>query len=177
MRSVLLVMAIALAPATASAQQADPYRVASQAVALFQQACLPFTGSPGDLRAWASARHLPETSPQQALPFLGGHPGKVYGASTQDGKMALASEDNGGCRVVVEFGDKASVDTALQGAFHQMGAIVLPVNDRGSADGKASQTLLKVLLGSRSVLVSTATHVHPEAPSALPTLVMHATGQ
>jgi hypothetical protein len=160
-------------PARAQGRVID--RASLQAVGLFEHSCMDFAGFAGNLRIWVEGHHLSELPPNRAAQFLMNAPGKVYDASTRDGRLMLVSRDSGTCMVTMQFGDKDAVDAALQGVFRTGNYIVTRVSDQTSPDGKAKQTLDLVTLGKRAWHISTTTHARDEMPSALPTLMIMAT--
>ncbi|MBS1077690.1 hypothetical protein JK217_07985 [Gluconobacter kondonii] len=87
---------------------------AANAVGLFGQSCLSFTGNPSGLREWAARYHLPEGPPPTREGFLHGNHGRVYVASTVYGQMALVSLDKGYCQVVMRQGNVANVQTEFR---------------------------------------------------------------
>jgi hypothetical protein len=101
-----LLLLLALAPATAFAGTAEDL------AALFVQSCMVYAGHPVALRQWAARTNLPEIPDPAAKAFLLGAPGKVFDASSDVGKFALLSSDDGICAVVTDrAGDQ---ETALE---------------------------------------------------------------
>jgi hypothetical protein len=103
------------APAVANAAAAD------QLAGLFIQGCLPFTGDPAALRAFAAKlgmRQLPK--PAEAA-FLHGAPGEAFDASGSDTKLVLVSSDDGLCSAVTDQVTQADAVAGLEAGFTKAG--------------------------------------------------------
>jgi hypothetical protein len=150
-------------------------RTSLQAVGLFEHSCLEFAGFAGNLRTWADAHHLFELPPERAATFLMRASGKVYDASTPDGRLMLASRDNGTCMILMLHGDKDGVDAALHAMFRTRDFIVTRVSDKTSTDGGTKQTMDLVQMGKRALHVSTTSGVRSEPTTSLPVVVITAT--
>jgi hypothetical protein len=170
-RRLFVAIALPAIMLCASAHAQD--RGANQAAALFQQSCVRFTGRSDLLRDWVKAHGLPQASPDLAAHFSGGRPALMFGAGTADGKMALVSEDDGSCRVVVEHEDAAGVENALVAILQNSGVTVSSMSDR--AKPGTTQRLYSAAIGSRRWLLSVTSHEHADAPATPPEIVLLAT--
>lgn len=158
---------------SASAYAQD--RGALQAASLFQQSCIRFTGRTDLLREWIRTHGLSSVPSEQAKVFAGGHPSLVFGASTPDGKMALVSENNGACRVVVEQGAASGVEQALTSILARSGVTVSEVLDRPKPSPEATQRLYRATIGLRHWVLSVTSHDHTDAPGMQPEIILLAT--
>jgi hypothetical protein len=116
--------------ATPSVAQADAVQ---QMVGLFIQGCLPFAGNPPALRGWANRTGLPSLPEQARETFLHGTPGQVFNGSTADGKLVLASSDDGQCSVVAEKIAGPAGAEGLEAGFRQAGLAFRLVIERDDA--------------------------------------------
>jgi hypothetical protein len=110
----LLGLVVALAfirPAEANEQTTANAR---QAVALFLQSCVHFSGDRDGLRAWAVKVGLTELQGKAKDGYLYGLPGVVYDASTQGPNLVLVSEDSGSCSTVTQSADGGTVVGELE---------------------------------------------------------------
>lgn len=154
----------------------DLERGALQAVGLFQQACVRFTENPVELRSWIAAYRLPRVPAGQAEIFAAGRPAQVFGASTDDGKLAIISYDDGSCKVMAMSASGVSAERELISVMRRLGSTVTLVADRRRPDGSATQRVYRVSSGVRRWMLSVTIHVHHEAPDMLPQLSLLATG-
>lgn len=159
--AVLLTFAAIAVPVMAQAAASDPDT--AQAVGLFAQSCLPFTGNATGLRNWVAKRHLPQLPVTQAAAFLGNlGSGEVFAASNATGEYALVSYDIGACKVVGKEGNMQSAETMLSAYLTGNGYVLTPMTKR-ERPGAAMQ-LYRVTHNAREWLVSIQRHDHPDAP-------------
>ena len=175
-RFALLVVALLAAPASGFAQIPAPAvpedRGAADLVGLFQQSCLAFAGQTPKLREWAASKKLPEMPARQAAILKGPQPGKVFNASTGDEKLAVVSQDDGGCKAILGYGNQAAVDDGLKALFRKLNATVRTVSSK--AQGNARQIVLKVTVEPRSMTVTILTTPNAKLPSAPPQITLQA---
>lgn len=89
---------------------------------MFVRGCLPFTGDPAALRAWAGGMRLkPAPEPARAA-FLNGHAGVVFDASSQAAKLVLVSLDDGSCQTVTNLAADHAVARGLEAALGEIHA-------------------------------------------------------
>lgn len=110
-------------------------QIAPELVGLFIQGCLPFTGDPAGLRAWAGKNGVPPVPvPEQArAAFLHGTPGQVFDGSAAEGKLVLVSADDGICSAVTDQAASGAVSDALEAGFRQAGITFRLVIERDDA--------------------------------------------
>lgn len=112
--SRLLGLALTLAfiqPALADEQTAANAR---QAVGLFLQSCVRFSGDRDGLRAWAKSSGMTELVDKEKDAFLYGLPGVVYAAAGQGANLVVVSEDIGSCSTVAQSADGSTVVGELE---------------------------------------------------------------
>ena len=103
-------------------------RASGQAVGLFVQACVPFTGDAAGVRRWADEHRLGLIAPDKArVIMVGSVTGQVFGASNADGNFVLVSLDNGFCEVVAEIGDMKVAGEFLSEFLKVDGYSIVPV--------------------------------------------------
>lgn len=102
---------LASAFATVGPARAAP---ATELAGLFMQACLPYAGNPGELRAWAAKKGLPQVPDPARAMFLHGSPGVVFDASEPPEKYVLVSSDDGLCSAVTNQVRSQPVIDALE---------------------------------------------------------------
>ena len=171
LRAALLAAAVMAAGGAAMAQVPED-RGAADLVGLFQQSCLAFAGQSGKLREWAASEKLPEMSAKNAAILRGDTPGKVFNATKGDQHLAVVSEDAGGCKTILGYGNQAAVDDALKALFKKVNAQVKTVQTRQS--GNARQIVLRVTVEPRSMIVTITTTPNPKLPSAPPRITLEA---
>jgi hypothetical protein len=148
-------------PALAQTSPSDP--ATAQAVGLFVQSCIPFTGDKVGLRNWIAARHLPQLSAVQAAPFLGPlGSGEVFAASNTTGEYALISYDIGACKVEGEGGDMQAAQNMLSAYLAKNGFAQTAMTGHKGPD--AAMQLYRVTRGGHAWLVSVMRHDHSDAP-------------
>lgn len=168
-----LVLCLDLTARIARSQTLDRY--ALQAVGLFSQACLPFAGDAEGLRRFAATFHLPEATADQRSPFSPEQPAIVFGASTADGRIALVSQDDGACRVVMMGDDPASVRETLLATLAKRHLEVTTEPVRSDAPRAAFQTLYRAAGSERAWKISVTAHTHADDPMQPPEIVLLAT--
>jgi hypothetical protein len=173
MMKVIGAAALGLMVSVGSAAAED--RGAADLVGLFQQSCLAFTGQTGKLREWAASKKLPEMPARNAKALAGSTAGKVYNASQGDEKLAVVSQDDGGCRAILGYGDQGAVDDALKGLFRKVNAQVKTLSSRQS--GNERQIVLSVTVDGRTMRVTIITMPDPRLPSAPPRITLAAASQ
>ena len=145
---------------------------AAELVGLFQQSCLAFAGQSGKLREWAASKKLPEMSPKNAAILRGPTPGKVFNATEGDQHLAVISDDDGGCKAILGYGNQGAVDDALKALFKKLNAQVKTVQTKQS--GNARQIVLRVTVEPRTMAVTITTTPNPKLPSAPPRITLEA---
>lgn len=93
-----------------------------QLAGLFIQGCLPFTGNPGALRAWAAERQLQPLPDAATKAFLLKAPGRAFDASAGETKLVLASSDDGICSAITDKATTGDIAQALEAGLKQAGA-------------------------------------------------------
>jgi hypothetical protein len=171
MMKVIGAAALALA-VSAGGAAAQEDRGATALVGLFQQSCLAFAGQSGKLREWAASKKLPEMPARNAKMLAGSTPAKVFNASEGNEKLAVVSQDDGGCRAVLGYGDQGAVDDGLKGLFRRLNAQVKTLSSRQS--GNARQIVLSVTLDGRAMKVTITTTPNAKLPSAPPEITLQA---
>jgi hypothetical protein len=119
------------------AVRAQPVTPATELAGLFVQGCLPFAGSPANLRDWARGVPLPVLPEPARTAFLNGAPGVVFDASTGEGKFVLVSADDGLCSCVTDMAHDRAVRTALEDVLARAGLafrMVIERDDRHATD-------------------------------------------
>ncbi len=107
---------------------------ASQFAGLFVQACLSHPFSAATLRQWAAQTGLQALPPSRAGAFLHGAQGKVFDASTQQGKLALLSLDSGECRAAGADQQATAARQALLAALAPLGLPVTLQSETADAE-------------------------------------------
>jgi hypothetical protein len=158
-------------PVLAQTPPNDP--ATAQAVGLFVQSCIPFSGDKDGLRNWIAARHLPQLPAPQAAGFLGSSGGEVFAASNATGQYALISYGVGACKVVSEEGDMQAAENILSAYLAKNGFMQTPTLKR-ERPGVAMQ-LYHVARDGREWLLSVMRHDHSDAPGMRPELDLMAT--
>ncbi len=120
-------VAAGLLLATPSAQAQS---TAVELAALFLRGCVPFAGSPGQLRDWAIGQRLAILPDPARTVFLNGGPGLVFDASTQAGKFVLVSSDDGLCSCITQSAASGPVNTALEDGLRAGGLRFVLVTER-----------------------------------------------
>jgi hypothetical protein len=110
-----LLLAALLAPVTATAGSEEDL------AALFLRSCMVYAGAPAALRQWAAQMKLPEIPDPARAAFLNGAPGKVFDASSDAGKFALLSSDDGICAVVTDHAGDLETARELERALTEAG--------------------------------------------------------
>ena len=119
-----------------AAHAADP-APRDQLAGLFIQGCLPFTGNPPALRAWATSQNLPALPAPATKAFLHGAPGQAFDASAPGAKLVLASSDDGLCSAITDKAASAAVAQSLEAGLKQAGAAFRLAIDRDDTADKA----------------------------------------
>ena len=159
------------APGAATAQVPED-KGAADLVGLFQQSCIAFAGQTPKLREWAAGKKLSEMPAKNAAILRGSTPGKVFNASEGDTKLAVVSEDAGGCKAIIGYGNQGAVDEALKTLFKKLNATVKTVQSRQS--GNARQITLRVTVEPRTMTVVITTTPNKRLPSAPPQITLEA---
>jgi hypothetical protein len=171
LRAALLAAAVAGSAGQALAQVPED-KGAADLVGLFQQSCLAFAGQTPKLREWAASKKLAEMPAKNAAALRGTTPGKVYNATEGDQRLAVVSEDGGGCKAILGYGNQGAVDEALKGLFKKLNATVKTVQSKQS--GNARQITLRVTIEPRTMTVIITTTPNPKLPSAPPRITLEA---
>jgi hypothetical protein len=169
MKQISIATLLALIAAPALAQSAiSTERSTGQAVGLFVQACVPFTGNAAGVRQWAADHQLGLIAPDKAKVFLTGNfTGQVFGASNAEGNYVLISLDNGFCEVVAEVGEKKIAGEFLTAFLKSDGYSVNPTQSQ-ERDGAAQQRF-ELQKQERRLLIS-LTQFDGEIPALPPQL-------
>jgi hypothetical protein len=169
--ALLLAFTAAIIPV--AAQTAANDAVTSQAVELFIQSCLPFSGDAAGLRNWIAERHLPQL-PAQSAAFLGNlGSGEVFAASNATGHYVLVSYDIGACKVVSQEGNMQAAENILSAYLTGNGYEQTPTTKAERPD--AAMQLYHVTRNKREWLLSVMRHDHSDAPGMAPELDLMAT--
>ncbi|MGD0431291.1 MAG: hypothetical protein ABSA58_09380 [Acetobacteraceae bacterium] len=111
----MLSLAALLVPVTAGAGPEEDL------AALFMRSCMVYAGAPDALRQWAAQMKLPEVPDPARAAFLNGAPGKVFDASSDVGKFALLSSNDGICAVVTDHAGDQETARELERALTEAG--------------------------------------------------------
>lgn len=117
--AILVAIIVGGSSAALAGQPKEPTDGAEQALSMFSH-CLQYAGNSAALRGWAADQHLQETPEGVAAKFLmKDHPGKVFGGATSLGKVAIVSQDDGGCSVFTDQADSASLFLHFEEWLHE----------------------------------------------------------
>ena len=123
-------------PAAISGARAED-TPATELAGLFMQGCVPFAGSPAQLRAWAATIPLRSVPDPARAVFLHGAPGQAFDATSPLGKFVLTSSDDGLCSAVTDRVAGPAVHVALENALRTAGftfQLAIERNDKAAAN-------------------------------------------
>jgi len=118
---------------------------------LFVTGCVRFAGDAAGLRAWAAEIKLPKIPAPGQAALLNGSAGQVFDGSNPTGKFLLVSRDDGGCFVLAQAVDLATLPTEAEAALRGAALNLLPAGQWDDPEqAEIHHVTYQAALGARS---------------------------